>query len=160
MSLMPMGIITESDGDNGQFIYARESDYGCIDPDIPVVIWNIAINGASSKLLGVITEAGETSASFMITNKEMSPSWPEGVDPKGVGNPVYAGLEQHPDEPPNYTPDYSWGWATPEEYERLVELAYLVEKDTGVLVARGAFIPTGDENVRHRIGHINPRPHD
>lgn len=135
---MPLGIITESTPQGGTFIYARNSDRGLVDPDTPIVIWN-EFQGAFAKYRGLITEASENTAAFVITHSQVDPHWPDHVDPRGHSNPVYIGV------PDSFLPDPTRFAQSQAEFDRLVELALQVTQDTGVPISAA-------------VVHITPQP--
>ena len=77
-----------------------------------MTVWNFHQDfEALARTRGRISEVGETTAAFVITEESLDPSWPGHKDPIGEGNPVYLA------EPDSFQPDIVRGAASPEEFE-------------------------------------------
>ena len=138
--LMPLGYVDESDGDTGTFSMARPDDPQTILPGTPILIHNNDPRfRAEASLRGEVTETTGHSATFIILDQHIDASWPAHIDPKGYGNPVYLGL------PGTFLPDYSRGYATPQEAAFLWELAMQHQADTGIVPMGTVYIPTQHE---------------
>ncbi len=123
-ALMPIGIIEESNEDGGIMVLTRPGDGAELRHDTPVVIWN-QVGESCARMRGLITEISGQTASFRITGSEIDPGWPERMDPRGRGNPVYLGA------PYGYLP-LTNRWASSGEMEMLDEFARRHEEETGI----------------------------
>ena len=137
--LMPLGYIDDSNEQGGSFTMARPDDVTLIIPGVPILIRNEDIRFEATALMrGEITEVTGRSASFIIFAHQLDPGWPEHLDPKGAGNPVYLGI------PGTYHPDFNRGFATKEEFHFLMEMAEQHHRDTGISPRRAVYVPVAE----------------
>ena len=117
-AIMPIGIIEESNGNGGIMILTHPGN-GEELGGAPIVIWNEnQPHGATARMRGVVTEASESRAGFLVTQEEVDPNWPRHIDPRGAGNPVYLGREA------GYLPDEG-RLTSPGDAQLLRDLAQL-----------------------------------
>ena len=87
---MPLGIIEESDGAGGVMTLLRPGDRRKLRHDTPVAInYHDELVGKKVRMRGLVTEVSSWSAGFRVTETDIDPGWPEGMDPKPRGIPVY-----------------------------------------------------------------------
>ena len=86
-ALMPIGIIENHEGDSYTFL-RLPVDHDKLDLDSEVVVWNYH-NNTSAKCRGIVTELTADIGSVHITDRLVSNTWPNDVDPFGYANPVY-----------------------------------------------------------------------
>ena len=148
-TVMPIGIIDESNDGGGIMTITRPHLRKFLTCETPIVIWNQDDRyGACVKMAGFLTEISGTTAAFRITAIEQDPGWPEHIDPKGSGNPVYLGSGH------GFMPDMSLT-ASPEEMEMLYEFADQHEEQTGIkptvgIVHQVAAIDNGPDELGPR----------
>ena len=133
---MPIGVIDENTGDGNIFSLLRPRDRDIIHPPASVIIYNEDTRaGAMARFRGCITEVGQHTASLIIEDSEISPNWPQHIDPRGAGNPVY--LAQSPG---SWLPDMNRLANSQREVEQLVEFAREHQENTGIPPAGTAVI--------------------
>ena len=130
--LMPLGYVDDSHENGGAFSLARPTDGEKVKPGTPILIRNEHQHfNAIALMRGEVTEVVGVTASFVIQESHIHPNWPDHIDPKGYGNPVYLGI------PGTFDPDFSRGFATAQEASYLWELALEHQEATGI-APRGA----------------------
>lgn len=135
-ALMPLGYVDDSTEQGGTFSMARLSDRELIRPGTPVLIRNEdSRSNATALLRGEVTETTGQTAAFIISDQHIDPDWPDYLDPKGAGNPVYLGI------PGTYHPDFNRGFASVEEYQYLLELAEEHRQATGIEPRGASYVP-------------------
>ena len=132
----PIGIICHPTGNGAIFEFQDDRDRADATPDSPVVVWNMVHeNNALARFRGFITEVSENTGAFIVTDSEISPDWPDHIDPLGAGNPVYAGQLD------SYEPDMRRICLTTDEFEHLRDLAEQHEEMTGLKPTIAAMAP-------------------
>ena len=133
-ALMPIGIIDESNDSGAIFTMARPGDRNELKPGDSVTVWNFYQDfEALARIRGQISEVSQNTASFIIIESQVDPSWPGHIDPMGAGNPVYLA------DPDSFQPDITRKLTSPEELEMLNEFAKQHEDATGIKPAGAAF---------------------
>ena len=140
--LMPIGIIDEPNNSGAVFTMTRPGDRNELKPGDFVTVWNFHQDfEALARVRGRISEVGQTAASFVVTESQLDPSWPDHIDPLGAGNAVYLA------DPDSFQPDITRGFASPEEFEMLTKFARQHEEATGIKPTGAAFSFTPRRNT-------------
>ena len=139
---MPIGIIDESTQDGGIFSLTRPDDHKTLQAGDPVTVWNMHQQFETmARLKGEITEVSRTTASYIITERQVDPSWPDYVDPFGAGNPIYLAVRD------SFNPDPFRKPSSPDEYQMLKEFAKQHQEATGIETRGAAFAFAPVRNV-------------
>lgn len=87
---MPIGVITNSDPDQHQFLITTEHYSRTLLPDTPITIWSYHEGSDSlSRVRGNITRIDKFVATFTIVDKQVDHSWPQHPKPILQGACVY-----------------------------------------------------------------------
>ena len=134
--LMPLGYVDESTKDGGTFSMARRSDQDIIKPGTPVLIRNEHPDyDASAWIRGEVTEVTGLTATFMVLEQKLTPTWPKHIDPKGANNPVYLAHRG------TFAEDYGRGFATQEELQFMLNMARQHEQETTIPPMAQVYVP-------------------
>ena len=151
--LMPIGIV-ESNSDNTDLTFLTiPVDHNHLTLDTPVLIKN-SYNNATAVALGVVTELTNSVGSIKLTKTEISPNWPENIEPFGYANPIYIAEDSE-----SYTPKINADMFVPD-LDRLELLSQLSKEhlrvaqihpdfDAYVLTQRPDDNPNNIRIVRH-----------
>ncbi len=132
----PIGIILQPTQGGAIFELRTPEDQEDAKPDSHVTVWNYHHQTcALARFRGLITEAGEKTASFIVTESQVDPTWPEHIEPMGAGNPVYLAQEG------SFNPDMSRLCRDEREFAELVDLAEEHQRMTGIKPAAAAMVP-------------------
>ena len=128
-----IGTIDQHQGRNVILTLVPNNEHPEIAPDSHITVWNQpSAGGPAAMFQGRLTELSGATAAFVVTESQVPPDWPEGIDPLGQGNPVYAAA------PGTYMPDMS-RMATNSEMKLMAQLARDHEEKTS-LRAQGGVI--------------------
>jgi hypothetical protein len=124
LAAFPIGIIDQPTPNGCIFSFTRPTDR-----DLPhgteLVVHN-QVGQEMARFRGHLTEVSHTTGSMLITHSDISPDWPQQIDPMGAGNGVYLGV------PGTYDPDIARVCETPEEFEFLIDVAQQHKEMTGL----------------------------
>ena len=124
MAAFPIGIIDESTQNGCIFSFTRPTDRDL--PHGTELVVRTQVGTEVAKFRGNLTEVSHTTGSMLITHSDISPSWPQHIDPMGAGNGVYLGV------PGTYEADIARVCETPEELEFLIDAAQQHREMTGL----------------------------
>ena len=96
--LMPIGIVESNTNNTDLTFLTLPVDHNRLTLDTPVLIKN-TYNNAVAVALGVVTELTNTVGAIKLTKSEISPNWPENVEPFGYANPIYIAKDNETYEP-------------------------------------------------------------
>lgn len=154
MPIYPIGIIDEPTSNGARFSIPPQNGRPMPKPGDPVTVYN-QINppgGPLARMAGEITETSATTGAYIMRRQEIDPTWPEEVQPFGMGNPVYLATG-----PGSLIPDHSRAWASPEEYALMVELAKDHERQAGIPPAAGTFRRVPQDEAEDEEDHAQGR---
>lgn len=139
---MPLGIIEETTQDGAIFVMTRPGDGEHIEPGRHVTVWDM-IPGTTTgaRFRGTISEIGDTTGAFVITEEMIDEDWPRDKNPIARGNPVYLAIQG------TWMPDPS-RQASHWELEQLREMAEEFQQETNINTAATAILLT----------HMDPEP--
>ena len=145
---MPIGIIDEATQDGGVFTFTRPQDHETLKPGDPVTVWNFHQDyEAMARVRGEITEVSRTTASYLITEYQVDPTWPTMIEPAGAGNPIYLAQRD------SFNPDPSRKPSSQDEYDMLKEFAKQHQEATGIEPRGAAFIHAPARDTRFDDRH-------
>ena len=141
-----IGTIDQHEGRNVILTLVPNNEHPEIAPDSHVTVWNQpSAGGPTAMFQGRLTELSGATGAFIVTESQVPPDWPDGIDPLGEGNTVYAAV------PGTYMPDIS-RLATNKEMKLMLQLARDHEKNTSLKTQGGTLtaivLRTGPEDEK------------